>query len=140
MQYIETLKPSIALLLTHAISCRIDNGTKRRHAHAQLSLHACIILGSISLYVQMDGHVSHCASVRRVLRAVLMMQIDAAGLLVMAILSAGFAGTPSWGLEIITWQSVLCTSWQHVLPLIVMAACMPWCVCNQCITCALRIT
>ena len=52
--------------------------------------------------------------------------MDVAAYLVMVFLSASFAGVFSDEARA-SWQSVALASWQHVLPLLIMAFCMPWC-------------
>lgn len=52
--------------------------------------------------------------------------MDVAAYLVMVFLSASFAGVFSDEARA-SWQSVALASWQHVVPLLIMAFCMPWC-------------
>ena len=54
------------------------------------------------------------------------MQMDAAGLLFMALLSVYFASPTSPHMPY-PWPSAVYATCQHLLPLMIMAGCMPWC-------------
>lgn len=54
------------------------------------------------------------------------MQMDAAGFLFMALLSVYFASPTSPHMPY-PWPSAVYATCQHLLPLMIMAGCMPWC-------------